>query len=78
MSRNIEEEIQKYNGRSINCPKCHKEGRLTFRKEHGKTYWTVRHGGTQFDDRFCHIGVYLPIHIKDALDGKKLKTLDMF
>ena len=78
MSRNTEEEIQQYNGKIITCPRCKREGRLTFRKEHGRTYWTVRHGHSGFDDKFCHVGTFLPIHIKDIINGRKLKTLGDF
>jgi hypothetical protein len=76
--RNSPEEIARYQHSIINCPKCHKEGQLLYRSEHGKRFWVVRHRMTEFDDRFCHVGSYLPIHIKDAIDGKKMKTLDSF
>jgi hypothetical protein len=76
--RNTKAEIERYAHKIIACPKCHKEGQLLYRSEHGKRFWVVRHRNTEFDDRFCHLGAYLPIHVKDAINGKKLKTLDSF
>jgi len=75
---NSPEEIERYQHKLISCPKCRKEGTLLYRSEHGRRFWVVRHGHSDIDDKFCHVGVYLPSFLKDTLDGKKPRGLDSF
>jgi hypothetical protein len=72
-------EVAKYEHKFIKCPLCHEEGQLFFRMQHGRRMWCVRHRYTATHyDTYHHIGKYLPIEIKDQIEGRKIKGLDQY
>jgi len=58
-----EDEIRKFDGKVILCPKCGGWGKLTYRitysGDYSYRYWYVRHWGDN-GDTFCYIGKTYP------------------